>query len=663
MRTIFNTPFRISNAEKVSPLSLETPPNLGVSNKKWCKHDYFKEQIVLLYYNLTRKDNDNNNNKNNNINDIPALSLLLDNILYSLKKSIHKSSKQYLQYLVLLYKMIGHTRDCFYGKGEQTLSYMMIAVLYKYYPVLSIYVLHKFVQPLSNGELGYGSWRDIKYFCEYLRCNSVASIHHPLIPYCIRLMNNALKKDYDTWNDVLDNHFQKIIRSSSFSSLETLSKPIAREHLSSVSKWIPREYKKMDWMHEMLVLDWFKNYKPYILSSHTCVASYYNAINKCKLIYRKMVSKLNKVLDTTEIKVCSNNLDSIIPKHIPQIMFMKNKNKLWYSNISCDTNPSLTFFTNNDKIMKQKCAQSFQHHFENKYYLLSPFQPNRLHNKNIPMDVPISFFIKEAYFLYKMQVSQSSGSFQCCESSQSSQNVQLKIDILNQQWKQLSSILDYEILKDFIPLIDISFDIDKYSDAFFSSIGLAFLISCRSSLGKRMIVIDHHPTWINLEKCNDLFSMISTFFDSIISNSNTNYNVFEAFEMIIQCMDETKMSYRKIENVSLVLFHHHNLSCNFHSLITDLFHLKGLKSSRGKPFPTPRIFYWNISNSVCSLPFHLDRQKNAFVLSGYSSSLIRSLYLFRSNKTQPKDTFDFVTNILNSSRYDDLEKYIFTLIA
>ena len=172
---------------------------------------FFKEQIILLYYNLSRKNN------------IQSLSMIFDNLLCSLKKWNNNS---FLQYLIVIFKMVGQTRDCFYGKGEHDLSYMLLAILYKYYPVLAIYALHKFIQPLSNGELGYGSWRDIKYFCEYLRSNTFQCIHHPLIKYCIQLMNNALKRDYDNWNSVLDNYFQQLIRSSSFSCLETIKKPI-----------------------------------------------------------------------------------------------------------------------------------------------------------------------------------------------------------------------------------------------------------------------------------------------------------------------------------------------------------------------------------------------------------------------------------------------------
>lgn len=662
------------------------------------KHHFCKEQIILLYYNITRKNNDVDNNN--------SLSIIFDNLLGSLKKYIHldnrniklmnnkgkKNNKtekstenQYIQYLVLIYKMVGYTRDCFYGKGEHELSYMMLTVLYKYYPILAIFALHKFIQqPIHNnddnrnnkkncnnsGEQSYGSWRDIKYFCEYLRCNTTESIRHPLIKYSIRFMNNALKKDYDNWNNVLDSYFQKIISSSSFSSIENIKKPLAREHLSAVCKWIPREYKKFDWLNEMLVIDWFETYKPYYLSSHKSVAGYYNSLNKCKLLYRKMVSKLNKALDTTEIKLCSNQLDEIIPKNIPQIMFMKNKNKLWYNNII--DNSKLEFITNNNKSLKQKCSFEFQRHYEKKYFLLSPFQHNREHNKNIPNDIPISLIIREAYNLYKLQKSFENNP----NIINGSQNIQLKIDILNHQWNQISSIIGTELLNDFIPIVDISFEMNKISDHFFSSIGFAFLICCRSSLDKRIISIDHQPTWVNLDNCNDLFSMISTFFNSITSSSNTNYNIAEVFDMIIDCISETKMSYRKTAKLSLVLFHNNNLSTNFHSLITELFYAKGIRSSRGKPFPTPRMVYWNISNSnFCELPFNIT-DKNVFSLSGLSSSLIRHLYLLdnvfidksssdvtnnSSNNGNNSNSYDLICNILNNDRYDILGNYLMKL--
>ena len=42
------TPFRISNAENVSPLSLKTPSKVGVSNEKWCNNIFFRIDFYLL---------------------------------------------------------------------------------------------------------------------------------------------------------------------------------------------------------------------------------------------------------------------------------------------------------------------------------------------------------------------------------------------------------------------------------------------------------------------------------------------------------------------------------------------------------------------------------------------------------------------------------------
>jgi serine/threonine protein kinase len=55
------TPFRVSNAENVSPLSLETPPDVGVSNEKWRKENnenYRKslKDFINLYSDLSYKE-------------------------------------------------------------------------------------------------------------------------------------------------------------------------------------------------------------------------------------------------------------------------------------------------------------------------------------------------------------------------------------------------------------------------------------------------------------------------------------------------------------------------------------------------------------------------------------------------------------------------------
>ena len=44
------TPFRISNAENVSPSSLKTPPKVGVSKENWCnKCELYNPYSNLIY--------------------------------------------------------------------------------------------------------------------------------------------------------------------------------------------------------------------------------------------------------------------------------------------------------------------------------------------------------------------------------------------------------------------------------------------------------------------------------------------------------------------------------------------------------------------------------------------------------------------------------------
>ena len=125
---------------------------------------YFREQLIFFYFNLTRKNSEK---------EVEILRNRFDEVLDIIKTNIiinrHSKTNEYydlLEYLNLFYKLIAHTRDID-GKGEHDLSYMMIYVLYKYFPALSIYLIHRLIIPYENTV--YGSWRDMKYLCNYVR--------------------------------------------------------------------------------------------------------------------------------------------------------------------------------------------------------------------------------------------------------------------------------------------------------------------------------------------------------------------------------------------------------------------------------------------------------------------------------------------------------------
>jgi hypothetical protein len=114
----------------------------------------YKTQIVLFYFNLTRKHNST---------DLQHSATELENILISLKEALYECDdtveiQTYISYFVVLYKLIAYTRDFYLGKGERDLTYMMITILYIYFPIPAENILETVIHSK------YGSWKDLKYF-------------------------------------------------------------------------------------------------------------------------------------------------------------------------------------------------------------------------------------------------------------------------------------------------------------------------------------------------------------------------------------------------------------------------------------------------------------------------------------------------------------------
>jgi len=581
------------------------------------QHQYYREQIVLLFYNLTRK---------NTTEGYVFVENVLNSLLYSLKRDIQKSADDFLPYLTAVYKMIGYTRDIYNGKGEHEIAYMMIFVLHKYYPSLSVYCLHKFVQPVCAGEMSYGSWRDMKYFCDYVRKKSSHGFNDTLIEICVKLMNKTLSHDILAIDELMKKN------------KATNEKPLFREHITNIAKWIPRENKKFDWLYNMLVKDWFATFHPYMFTPQLTGQSYYAALYKCKMKYRKIVSFVNQCLDTTEVKLCSQNWNRVLPKHVPQICFMKNKKQFFGS------------LTKNDKhcfmlhdMKKIECSMRFGTHFDEIFNMEGEYDPNRTHEDYIPFSIPLSYYVKTAID---------------CMGATSWFDTGDRAKLLNNQWRKMSDILGAKTLHNFIPILDMSFlsNINQ-TDSFYSAIGLACLIAERSSLGRRILVVDHVPTWVSLDGCTDLVSMVTKIMGDTKSSRATNSNIHDAISLLLFSMMETKTNYSKIRDLKLVFLHttpQRDIE-SLHNSMISLFYKSGQNSSRKKALSCPTFIYWNVSQTEMPHlpgPVHL---KNCIMLSGLSASIIPELRALNNSRY---NAYDFILRILQHPRYGVLETYL-----
>ena len=199
---------------------------------------------------------------------------------------------------------------------------MMIHTWYDFYPVLAKFALKCLVDLDDKKIHQYGSWKDIKYFCEYCR-NKGADINHPLIKYSIQLLNEQLRKD------------------------ETVT---TVTNISLLAKWVPREKSTFGWLYEALACDY---YNQFMVTAITCIQKQ-KAILKCKTQYRKLLSSLNIKLDTTQIKQCGGQWADIdFATKVTSITIAKQKQA--FLNVKKDR--SIRYPDNQDRI---DCAEHFR---------------------------------------------------------------------------------------------------------------------------------------------------------------------------------------------------------------------------------------------------------------------------------------------------------------
>jgi hypothetical protein len=292
--------------------------------------------------------------------------------------------------LVVLYKLIGLTRDMVDGKGEYALAYMQVFVWYEFYPTLANFALEKFV--LLDKEHPYGSWKDMKYFCNYV-IDKTNNEEHPLVEYACDLIIRQIHLDLESTN--------------------VTSK-------SLVGKWVPREKcHKFGWLFIILAGKYFSHY----LDTAKTHDQRVKAFSKCKMEFRKICSGLNKELDTVQIKQCAKVWSSI--DHSKTTSITNSRQKKAFLNVNKKGEQRSQEY---DRVA---CAENYKNRIQAAVSGAGP----EIKGKRVGLDD----FAKEAMKL-------------CCQFSGGS--VQLEKDALNSQWRDNSKLTG--ALGEMIAVVDTS---------------------------------------------------------------------------------------------------------------------------------------------------------------------------------------------------------------
>jgi hypothetical protein len=531
----------------INALDNHTPRQIGDNcHKEYGWSNNMQEKILQFSFQTTRTTDAL----------VSGLRFRLADMIGSLKNIITSGSIPERElargHLSVLYKMIGHTRDIVDGKGECTLTYMMIFTWYEFYPELAMFALKCLVDLGDKSIHQYGSWKDIKYFCQYCKNHGVFE-NHELIEYAIELTNTQLKSDYETviygGNDI-----------------------------SLVAKWIPRENSTFGWLNEHMAVAYYQ----YLETAKT-PDSIDRAVLKSKMEYRKLLSWLNKHLDTLQIKQCGHMWSKINFDNVTSISLTKQKKA--FQNIK--QNGEVRYEDNHDRIT---CAKLFNAHIQ-----IAIASGTEVKGRRVSM----VDFTKQALSLLR-------------------HHNQVEFDLLNSQWRDNGSLNG--CFGKMIAMVDVSSPMD--GDPLCAAIALGIRIAEKSALGKRIMTFGAKPSWVNLEGYDDFVSQVN-----VIRNAEwgMNTNFYSALDTILSAIILNKMPPEDVQDMVLVVLSDMQMdACDkqvLYDSMKEKYEVAGIRSY-GKPYKPPHILFWNLK-STSGFP-SLSTQMNCSMMSGFSPVLLNS---------------------------------------
>lgn len=550
-----------------------------------------QEKILQFSFQVTRTDTLG----------VSKLAVILTSILTELKAKIDLDldSEVVRGYLSVLYKLIGNTRDIVDGKGEYTLSYMMIHTWYKFYPALAEFALKCFVSLEVNDEFihPYGSWKDIKYFCEYCKSQGVGyqGVGYQcgntlLIHYSIRLLNDQIKKDYVTM---------------------LLNEPTS--FISLAAKWAPREKSSFGWLYTDLATNYFSEF---LLTANTN-EQLRKATLKCKTEYRKILSAINRYLDTLQVKQCDKKWSSINFNKVTSISLSK-QNKAF---LNIKKNGETRFEEDEDRI---GCATNFKTHVDK-----AVKGETEMKGKRVGM---ADFCLRARDLL--------------CRTGYSNQT---ETDLLNSQWRDNSS--QNGGLGNMIAMVDVSGSME--GDPMNVAISLGIRIAEKSVLGKRIMTFSAKPTWVNLEPYPDFVSQVG---EVVRADWGMNTNFYAALDMILDAIITNKMPAEDVQDMVLVILSDMQMDQGDASFKTSsLYETMKTKYAdagvrvHGNPYKPPHILFWNL-RSTSGFP-SLANQSNASMMSGFSPALLNVFCEQGIDALQSATPWSMLEKSLDNKRY------------
>ena len=589
-----------------------------------------REKILQFSFQLVRTSSDDG------ISAVAKDTREILNIIMSGIKNANECSDNYnykkcVDMGVIMFKLLAQTRDIISGKGEYMLFYVMLLEWAKIDFRFFEYVIETLVYDTQDEAYGVdgadiaenitksknhplGSWKDMKYFLTYMKEN--------LLGISSGVDSQKNSQLYSKFVDKVVNFINEQVR------IDAVSLEKGGTSFSLAARWVPREKsKKFGWLYYYLAINYSHNQIPLDVSH----PSYERAVNRAFMIYRKVISAINKKLDTTQVKQCNGKWDEIDFNNVTSITMHKQTNS--FLNLKKDGKT-----TRCNLESRINCKYNYEEYLEDVVDGKSKIKGKR---------ISIIDFVKSAID-YKINSLPSDSPV---------------VTALNEQWK--SNSLQNNNLGNFIAMADVSGSMtEDNSNPLHSAIGLSIRVAEKSVLGPRILTFSERPTWIQLGT-QDSDTFVKQVNKVMTSSWGMTTDFYLAVDLIRQGIEDNKLSREVAENLVLVVFSDmqmNNASKSINDLseratlfenIKQLFAKMG-ERLYGQPCKAPHIVFWNLRKTT-GFP-SLSTDQNVSMMSGFSPALLNVFCEKGVDGLQWYNPWNTLLDSLHNKRYDGFDR-------
>ncbi len=234
-------------------------------------------------------------------------------------------------------------------------------------------------------------------------------------------------------------------------------------------------------------------------------------------------------------------------------------------------------------------------------------------------------------------------------------DVKNNIDLLNREWSHICRKCN--MLYNVLPILDMSLTMFHHNnEPWNNALSLACLIASKSTLGGRIMVMDHIPTWVNVEDEKQWLVKMTNKVNE--TNGKTRKSLESTIRILAESLLLTNMTHESIEQLVFVFLSdmmfdlgEETLHYTVRKIYTDYF-----ESHHELVPPLPHIVYWNVGGAT-QIPCDIHQSRVSFV-GGNTNALLDVLEQLHLKSRRSMTPYQYMTNVLSIPRYTEVFKSV-----